>query len=169
MMKKLILTVFAGAVFSTAAAQEGFTAGGHVGFQTGDASSVYGFNLGADLSYLVPVIDNLWLGGLTGLDFFTGKDAGHGTRYKTLTMLPVAGSARYDVADEFYVGLDLGFAVGVSSHSKTGFLFQPKGGWQSDDIQAYVFVKNISTKNKGNFTKRYKGITTIGVGAAYKF
>ena len=172
-MKKLILSATMAMMgLMTANAQEGFKVGAHVGIPVGDVTDYLGVNFGAEASYLYPVMENLHVGGTAGLDIFTGKDE-PGTIYKTknLTILPIAASAQYDFLEQFFCAVDLGYALSLSKGYDGGFYFQPKAGWQNEDFQAFVFVKSFGSGIDADEVphRNFSGITTVGVGGAYKF
>lgn len=171
-MKKLLLTscLFLATLF-TVQAQEGLKASGYIGIPTGDASDYFGVNFGANVSYLYPVMENIHLGGMAGLDIFTGKDkpgtvdkrAGH-------NLVPIAVSGQYDFLNQLFAGLDLGYAFNLSKKYEGGFLFQPKGGWQDEFFQIFVFYKGISSGvKKSTDIGKFSNLSTFGIGGAYKF
>ncbi|MFA5620975.1 MAG: hypothetical protein WDA08_11785 [Weeksellaceae bacterium] len=171
-MKKLFLSVFAMILgLGAVKAQEGLMAGGHVGFPVGNASEYFGFNIGADVYYYFDIMPDLRLGGMAGLDMYNGKDIPNsGTKIKGLTLMPIALSGQYEVTPEFFAGLDVGIALSLSKDYKGGFLVQPKGGWQNEYFQAFVFFKSISSSHDvAPVFKSFSSITTIGIGGAYKF
>lgn len=171
-MKKLLLTscLFLAALF-TVQAQEGLKASAHIGIPTGDASDYFGVNFGANVSYLYPVMENIHLGGMAGLDIFSGKEITNtGTRLKGLTLLPIAASGQYDIMDQFFAGLDVGFALSLSKDYKGGFFFQPKGGWQNEFFQVFAFYKSFSSKlDVPAYYSNFSNVGTFGIGGAYKF
>jgi len=171
-MRRLILSAFVAVMgLMTANAQEGFKAGAHIGMPVGDATDYFGVNFGAEASYLYPVMENLHVGGTAGLDIYSGKEiTGTGTKLKNLTLFPVAASAQYDFMDQFFAGVDLGYAFSLTKDYNGGFYFQPKGGWQNEYFQAFIFLKSISSSiDVTPYYSNYSSITTIGVGGAYKF
>lgn len=157
-------------------AQEGFKVGAHIGVPVGDATDYFGVNFGADASYLYPVMENLHIGGTAGLDIFSGKSIPHSIeKKKNLTLLPIAVSAQYDFLDQFFAGVDLGYAFSLTNKYTGGLFFQPKGGWQNETFQAFVFIKAISSEvdvddiiTDDDFIN-YSNLMTIGIGGAYKF
>lgn len=172
-MKKLILSaMLAVAGLMTANAQEGLKAGAHIGIPMGDSTDYLGVNFGAEVSYLYPVMENLHVGGIAGVDIFTGKDE-PGTIYKTknLTVLPIAASAQYDFLEQFFGAVDIGYALSLSKGYNGGFYFQPKAGWQNEYFQAFLFIKSFGSgiDAKEIPHRDFSAITTIGVGGAYKF
>lgn len=172
-MKKLIFStlITTMSIFSLNA-QEGLLAGGHFGAPIGDASDFFNFNYGANVSYLYPIMDGLHLGANVGLDFYSGKDISH-TMYKMngMSLLSIAASGQYDFSDQFYAAGNLGYALSLNNNYNGGFYIEPKGGWQNDWMQVYVFYKNISADSKRSTINniRLSNISTFGVGANYKF
>lgn len=171
-MKKLILSAFIAALgLGAVNAQEGLKAGGHLGVPVGDATDYFGVNFGAEVSYLYPVMENFHVGGIAGVDLFSGKEITNtGTKIKGLTLVPIAASAQYDFLDQFFAAVDLGYALSLSKDYDGGIFLQPKGGWQNEYFQAFVFIKRVSMGlDVTPIHRDLSSITTIGVGAAYKF
>lgn len=179
-MKKLVLGIALsfGAAFSVQA-QEGLEVGVHLGFPLGDISKTHSFAIGADAAYRVEVVNNLKIGGAIAFDHFIGKDIakdinGNGKdKYANATYMPLAASATYSFADDFFAGLDLGYAVSLSSDWDGGFYAQPRIGYNFDRFAFSGFYKSISSKEKYMYDGRnFVNKTTagvIGIGAAYKF
>ncbi len=172
-MKKLIFSAALAVIgLVSVNAQEGLKAGAHIGVPAGNSTDYFGVNFGADISYLYPVMENFHVGGAIAVDLFSGKEiTGTGTKIKGLTMLPIAASAQYDFLDQFFAGVDLGYALSLNKDYNGGFYFQPKGGWQNEYFQAFVFLKGISSSVDvvTPYYSNFSNIMTIGVGGAYKF
>lgn len=171
-MKKLLSATICLLIGLTSVnAQEGLTGGAYLGVPSGNSTDYFGMNYGVNASYRYPVFDNLLLGGTAGLDFFAGKDiAGTNTKNKGLALLPIGVSGQFNLNEQFFAGLDLGFALSLSKDYTGGFFFQPKGGWQNEFVQVYAFIKNISSElDTATSFKSFNSITSIGVGGAYKF
>ena len=172
-MKKMIFSAALALIgLGSVNAQEGLKAGAHIGVPVGDVTDYLGVNIGADVSYLYPVMENFHVGGIAGIDIFTGKDE-PGTIYKTksLTILPIAASAQYDFLEQFFGAVDLGYAFSLSKGYDGGFYFQPKAGWQNEYFQAFVYIKSFGSGIDATEVphRNFSGVTTIGVGGAYKF
>ena len=163
-MKKLLLiiTVFA-FVFNTNAQDEsstssndGFNAGISVGLPIGDAGDVYTFNVTLDLNYLWEVSDSFDAGIATGYSHsildsdFEGDDA---------SFLPIAASARFNVSDDFTLGADLGYAIGISpDENDGGFYYAPKIQYSvSDSIDIVAAYRGVSVDG-GSFD-----VITLGI------
>lgn len=176
-MKKLLLSAILGlAGLVGVNAQEGFKAEVTVGATIGDASDAFGINYGAAASYLYPVMEGLHVGGKVGLDVFSGKDIMNtNVKLKNMTLIPITASAQYDITEQFFAGVDLGYALSLNNDYNGGFYFMPKGGWQNEYIQVFAYLKGISSKidsGLGQFEtvdSRFNNTMGLGIGAAYKF
>jgi len=158
-MKKLLFAAFAVLAFGAVNAQ-GFKGGVHVGLPMGDAGDAYSFNTGVDVSYTWEVADNFSAGVTTGYTMFFGKsfDTGFGTiDFPTSGFLPIAGTASYKVADNIFLGADLGYVLGVSNASGGDIYFQPKVGYAAEKFDAFVGFKGLGD------------IQAITLGASFKF
>lgn len=183
-MKKIILSAIAIMALGTAAqAQEGgFKVGIHGGIPIGDAGDLFAYNVGVDVAYLWPVADGLNVGVTTGYTHFGAKDAedilddeiggGFGEFfedflddvevYDDAAYIPIAATAIYSLSDSFFIGADLGYGIYAGSgEGDGGVYYQPKVGWQSESIEVFASYKGISVDGIS--------LSTIGVGAAYKF
>jgi len=170
-MKKIILTVAAVFVLSFANAQEGkFKAGINLGLPMGDIKDSYSLAVGLDLAYLWSISDKFQAGLTTGYAHYLGKsetvDLGFGLSttvdFEDGGFIPLAGTAQYSVSENFFVGADLGYAIGVSpSGNNGGFLYQPKVGYQTEKFELYAGYKGISVDG-GTFS-------SVNLGFNYKF
>lgn len=147
-MKKLFLLSII-AVFSIGSlnAQGQFQAGISGGIPTGDASDFTTFAIALDLSYLFELSDDLRVGPSLGYNtsFLDSDFDGD-----NISFLPIAASGRLDVSEEFTLGADVGYGVGLNDGNDGGFYYSPSvlyGISQSlDIILAYrAFSENGST------------------------
>lgn len=168
-MKRIILSTIAVMTFGFANAQDGhFKVGAHVGLPVGNTSDLFSVNLGADVSYLWNVADKFSAGVTTGYTTYIGKDytayignvAYEMIRSTNQSFIPIAGTAQYSIADNFFVGADLGYAINVDGDIDGGFLYQPKFGFQTKKIEVYTSYKGIS--NNGT-------LSSVNLGFNYKF
>lgn len=176
-MKKLIFTA-AIAVFGLIGvnAQSGsFEVGPYIGAPVGNADG-FGFNAGALFGYYVEVIPRLKVGGVVGLDQFFGKNE-NGWDYADATFLPIAASAKFNITDKFFAGLDLGYAIGLTDGAGDGgFLARPRIGFSLPIVDIYAFYKtiNFSVDEPGDWNSPEDwddswNVGSVGVGAAFKF
>lgn len=162
-MKKFFL-VGALALFGAVNAQTGLKVGAHIGLPVGDASEVSSFNVGADVSYLYPVTAQFRVGGTTGYSHFIGKEVKTvlgSIKVKDFGIVPVAATAEYDVAENFFLGTDLGYAVATAKDAEGAFYYQPKVGYKLSNVDLTLSYKGMSRK-EANFG-------TVSLGAAYRF
>ncbi|OYX82151.1 MAG: hypothetical protein B7Y83_15725 [Flavobacteriales bacterium 32-34-25] len=139
-MKKIILTTAAIFAFGFANAQSGaFKLGAHVGLPTGDVKDFSSVNLGADLAYTWSVAEGLDAGITTGYTSYLGKDG-----FDAVGFIPVAATAQFTLTNNWFIGADLGYAIGASEDNDGGFLYQPKFGYQMEKAGLYVSYKGIS-------------------------
>lgn len=113
-------------------AQEGFKAGVNLGLPVGDAGDVSGFSLGVDVMYHWQVSDAFNAGIATGFTNAFGKEieTGFGSiEIEDVQFLPIAASGRFMPAEKFNVGLDLGYALGISDGNDGGLYYRPIIGY----------------------------------------
>ena len=161
-MKKIILTVVAFLAFGFANAQDGgFKLGGHIGLPMGDIKDFYSLAIGLDVVYTWKVADKFQAGITTGYAHYMGKTES-GFDLEDAGFIPLATTAQYSITDNLFLGVDLGYALGVSPDANDGgFLYQPKFGYQTDKIEVYAGYNGISVDG-GTFS-------SINLGFNYKF
>ncbi|MEJ2901810.1 outer membrane beta-barrel protein [Pedobacter panaciterrae] len=130
MKKVFLLTAIAGLfAFSSVKAQKDVAMtgpklgiGAEFAFPMGDFGDVYKLGYGGSLLYQHPVATNLNLTGSAGYLSFKAKDEFGGGSYGSI---PVKAGARYFVAENFYIGGELGAAFSTESGGKTAFAYSP--------------------------------------------
>jgi len=157
-MKKIILTAMAVFAFSFANAQDGgFKLGAHLGLPMGDIKDMSSLNLGLDVAYTWKVADKFNAGIASGYTTYLGKDGADAAGF-----IPVAATAQYGISDNLFLGADLGYGIGVSPDGiDSGFLYQPKFGYQTEKIEVYAGYKGISVTG-GTWS-------SVNLGFNYKF
>ncbi|NNK81729.1 MAG: hypothetical protein HKO92_01270 [Flavobacteriaceae bacterium] len=139
----------------TATAQE-FRAGFNVGLPTGDAGDAYTFALGADLSYMWNVSDTFDAGLAAGYSHFMldgdfeGDDA---------SFLPIAVAGRFAASEDFSIGADLGYGIGISPDGNDGgFYYRPVLGYNlSESMQLTGSYRGVSVDG-GTFSSVTLGL-----------
>ena len=146
-MKKIVFIIaFAIATISINAQEDNFIIGVNAGIPIGNLESTHSIAFGLDLSYMFGITEQLQVGGTTGFIYFSGKEENNVTA-ESKSYLPIAASVRYNNdEDSFFVGTDLGYALGLSPSGENGGLyFKPFVGYTvSDNIQlvlAYTGIK----------------------------
>ncbi|QTE23036.1 transporter [Polaribacter cellanae] len=146
-MKKVVfIAILAIASLGKMNAQNGvLNAGVNVGLPTGDASDASSFTLGAEVNYMFTVADGFTAGPSVSYSNFFGKKVA-GTKVPNVSFLPVAGAARYNVAEDFVAGVDLGYAIGINpKNNDGGFYYRPMLGYKiADNTQLNVSYSGVS-------------------------
>lgn len=174
-MKKLLLST-AIAVFGLMGVNAQMEAGPYLGLPIGDADG-FAFNAGATFGYYYEVIPRLKVGGIVGVDHFFGKEyeeGGFTYDANDATFIPIAASAKFNITDKFFAGLELGYAIGVTDAAGDGgFLYRPRVGFSLPLIDVFAFYKGINYSydiDYGLGSTNYTWNTgSVGVGAAFKF
>ena len=129
-MKRLVLIMCFALIGSTAVqAQSGLRVGANIGLPVGDIEEVSNFQAGADLAYMVGVADLISLGPKIGYTrFFMDEDDFGGLEVDDPAFLPIAATGRVSLVG-FFVGTDLGYAVGLNDGNDGGFYYRPHVGF----------------------------------------
>ena len=147
-MKKVIFAAVAVFAFSFSNAQDGaLTVGAHVGLPMGDIDESFSLNAGVDVAYMWSIDDKFQVGATAGYTTYTAKERTIGPikiKGDNISFIPVAASAQYLLADKFFVGADLGYAIAAGENKDGGLYYQPKLGYNADAFQVFVGYKGIS-------------------------
>jgi hypothetical protein len=152
-MKKLLLIVVF-IIFGVAGsyAQGEIKMGVNAGIPLGDADEMSSLNFGADLAYLFGVADVFSVGPLVGYSHFLGE----GERVDA-HFIPIAASGRFKLSDAFFIGADLGYAIGTEDGNDGGFFYRPKLGYDFGIIGLIGSYSGIEV-NGGTFNSLNLGI-----------
>lgn len=142
-MKKLFLAAFAVFAFASVNAQD-FKAGLNLGLPVGDADTAYSLNFQLDLTYLFEVSEEFDAGITAGYSHTLlkseFKDFGDAAGF-----IPIAAAGRYAVSDDFTLGADIGYALGVNDGNDGGFYYRPRVQYGiSDSLDAVLAFSNVS-------------------------
>lgn len=147
-MKKMFFVAALALFTFSVNAQEGFKVGANLGLPVGDAADVSGFSIGLDVAYHWEVADSFTAGVASGFTNAFGKKVDIGTVSFTLDdvqFLPIAASGRFAASEQFSVGADLGYAIGISDGNDGGFYYRPIVGYNlSGKTQLNVSYTGIS-------------------------
>ncbi len=141
MRKLFILAAIAVMGFTTVQAQQ-FKAGIAAALPIGDFDEVNSFGVQADFMYLFEVADGVHVGPIAGVAHYFGKDSevsGGGITVTVegpdATFLPVGVTGRVMLSDQFMLGADLGYALGIAPDGNDGgFHYKPRVGYQLSDL-----------------------------------
>lgn len=147
-MKKL-LSIFVFALLAIGANAQGqFRAGISGGLPIGDAGDFATFAIAVDLGYLFDISDEFSAGPTAGYSHSFGDEimAGPVTiNLDDVQFIPLGGAARYEVAPNFALGADLGYAIGVSDGNDGGFYYSPRAQYSvSEAIDIVVAFRGVS-------------------------
>lgn len=147
-MKKVLL-IAALAVFglSVANAQQGLKLGATAAIPGGDAADFTTFGFGIDAAYLFEVGPGFLVGATAGYHHFFGDDIeelGFTIEVDDFQFAPIAGSARYYFTDDFFGGVDLGYAVGINDGNDGGLYYRPKIGYNLGPIALLASYAGVS-------------------------
>ncbi|WP_343486749.1 outer membrane beta-barrel protein [Allomuricauda sp. d1] len=137
-MKKVIMA-FAIGLFTIGLvnAQEGFKLGANVALPVGDAGDISSFSLGLDAKYHWEISDTFYAGVATGFTNAFGKTETISedgfeleVEFEDVQFLPIAASGKFNASEDFSIGADLGYAVGISDGNDGGFYYRPGVGYK---------------------------------------
>lgn len=147
-MKRIVLIATFVAFSLGVNAQEGLRAGINLALPVGDASDASGFSIGIDALYHWAVTEEFTAGIATGFTNAFGKtiDTQVGSfEVPDVQFLPLAASGRYSASDAFRVGIDLGYAIGISENNDGGFYYRPIAGYAvSENTEVNLSYTGIS-------------------------
>jgi opacity protein-like surface antigen len=131
-MKKLfLLTALAGVfTFSTVKAQDPAMSGAKLGigaefaFPMGNFGDIADLGYGASLTYIHPLGSALKVTGSAGYTRFDYKEDVLGYSLKS-EHIPLKAGLRYYVAENFFLGGELGASIPTVKNSKTSFAYAP--------------------------------------------
>ncbi|MFZ0489864.1 MAG: hypothetical protein WBV11_15945 [Salegentibacter sp.] len=151
MKKLLLLSVLAFLGFNSAYSQGGFRIGVNAGIPVGDISDYSNLQLGADVAYRIGFADMLEVGPLVGYSVFFGDNNASDVQF-----LPVAASGRLGLT-AFFVGADIGYAVGLDTGNDGGFYYKPQLGYNLGPVSLILSYSGVSM-NGGNISSVNLGL-----------
>lgn len=163
-MKKLALFVSLAFFGLSVHAQDEIKGGINFGLPVGDAGDITTFNLSIDFSYLIGISDEVQIGPTIGYSHSFGDsiDTIVGSiDIDDVQFLPIAATGHYNFTDEFWFGLDLGYALGLNSGNDGGFYYSPRFAYGvTERIDILAAYRGVSVDG-GSFD-------VISIGAEFK-
>ena len=141
-MKKILLLGLMLMIGLCSYSQTNFKLGVHGGIPTGDIADVTSFEAGGEVAYLIDFLGLLEAGALVGYSQYTGEEG-----FDDVQFVPVAASARLGLPQTFFVGMDLGYAFGLSDGMDGGFYYRPQIGYQLLKLALVLSYSGISDDN----------------------
>ena len=119
---------------------QGFKLGGNVGIPVGDASDFYNFNIGLDVNFLWETSSSFDVGIATGFSNGFGEED-----FDDAQFLPIAAAGRFNASENFKIGADLGYAIGINDGNDGGFYYRPMVGYDvSENIELNLSYSGVS-------------------------
>lgn len=148
-MKKVFL--FAALLFAgigSLQAQGEFRAGLSGGIPIGDSADFATFAIAVDLGYLLEISDEFDAGVTTGYTHTFGDEvtiAGVTFEVDDDQFIPIAASGRFEVAPNFTLGADVGYAIGINDGNDGGFYYSPRAQYSvSEAIDIVAAYRGVS-------------------------
>ncbi len=158
-MKKLFLAIVMLTFGIALNAQDGkFNVGANIALPIGDSSNAFSFGFSAEANYLFEVSDDFQVGPSASLVYYFGKSE-NGFEVSDASFLPLAAAGRFNVSDEFTLGADLGYAIGISPDGNDGgFYYRPLVGYNiSEDMMVQASYSGVSS-NGATFSNISLGV-----------
>ena len=159
MKKLLLLFVITISVITKVNAQGNFNIGVSLGLPVSAVPSTV--NATIELNYLWDSGENFKAGFATGYSNSFGKTTDNGIGYfdfPDIQFLPIAMATRFSVSDEFSLGADLGYSIGVNEHSVEGFYYVPRAHYSLSKSFDIVLAFRGVSREGGSFD-----LLTLGV------
>lgn len=144
-MKKILLLIFICTAIKISA-QEQFNIGVNGGITVGATiKSASNIAFGFDANYLFKLTEDFVIGPSLGFIYFNAKSI-EGVKRDPFMYVPMGGAVRFNSIDDvFYIGIDAGFAVGISPEGDSGAVFlKPIIGYKiNDSFKLNVFYSGL--------------------------
>ncbi|WP_367868730.1 hypothetical protein [Pedobacter sp. WC2423] len=98
------------------------------GLPTGNFNNLYKLGVGGSLLFQTPIANNLNFTGSAGYLSFTAKKFAGVKLYDNYAAIPVKAGLRYFLAENVFVGGELGAAFGTNTGAGTSFVYSPNLG-----------------------------------------
>lgn len=145
--------------FTSSYSQGNFRLGVNAGLPIGDAADFTSFQLGADVAYMLSLADVAAVGPMVGYSRFfgdSGEKGGIEWEGDDLQFVPLAASARFNLLS-LALGLDLGYALGLTDGIDGGLYYRPQVGFNIGPIGLIASYQGIS-RDGGAFSSVNLGV-----------
>jgi hypothetical protein len=160
-MKKLLLLSAIVVSTMTLSAQEA-NIGLSGALPIGDVGDITTFGLNLDANYLWEVSEQFDLGVAAGYHYYFGEDIDtpFGTfEAEDFGFLPIAAAARFNASEDFTIGADVGYALGINPDGNDGgFYYAPKIQYSVSEALDIVFAYKGVSLDGGSFDAISLGI-----------
>ena len=163
-MKHFFILLFFAFGLSNVNGQNSFNLGIGLGLPLGNAGDTHIITVNLDASYLWELSEQFDAGIASGFlnSFGDSEDIGGGVIMidtPDVSFIPIAGSARYNISEEFVVGTDLGYAVGINPDTNDGgFYYAPRIQFNTSDFLSIVAAYRGVSVDGGSFDNLSVGL-----------
>ncbi|MEM9680174.1 MAG: outer membrane beta-barrel protein [Bacteroidota bacterium] len=106
------------------------------GIVVGDFEDAYSSDIGVEVVYLYGLTDRISIGASTGFTNYFGDDitiGGITVGVDDAQFIPLTGSFRFSPLPKFFVGGDIGYAIGINDGNEGGFYASPRANYLITD------------------------------------
>lgn len=140
-MKKLFIIIALILTSFSVYSQGRFKAGLNLGIPVGDLSDNYNLQFGADVAYMFGIADTFSVGPMLGYSNFFPEES---DVFDNVQFLPIAASGRFTLGSAFFLGADLGYAIGIDDGNDGGFYYRPQLGYDFGLIGLVASYSGVS-------------------------
>ena len=144
-MKRVVLVIAFILIGFSARTQEGLKVGGNVQLPVGDTDSFYSYGFALDVAYMLQVSESFDAGISFGFTNLFLKNEYKELGFYNAQFFPMAASGRFNIIDDFSIGMDLGYALGLDQGNEGGLYYRP--------------ILGYNAFNKGQLNLSYSGIS----------
>ncbi len=163
-MKKIILFIAFITLGFNANAQ--FSAGVNLGLPVGDTDGLFNFALGIDVNYMFESDTKFSYGIASGYSLYFGEEFSEDFFGETIegeipntSFLPLAAAGRYAISDQFSLGADMGYAIGLGPDGNDGgFYIRPMLAYNLSEKASLSFSYSSVSLDGGSFANLGLGV-----------
>ncbi|MBT8276822.1 MAG: hypothetical protein KJO39_11800 [Bacteroidia bacterium] len=150
MRNTLYLLAFLIGTIQLSIAQGQLQAGINGGIPTSETGVSTNFALAMDLVFLTEITGRFDAGISTGYIIAFGEELPPGSiniELFDITFIPFAASGRFELASNFRVGADLGYAIGTNRFGRSGLYIAPQASYSFTENIAIITAYRVVTQN----------------------
>ncbi len=162
-MRKILFVIGIALISCTSMVAQQFNIGAGAALPVGDANDVSSFGINVEANYLWEVSEQFGAGLTVGYLNYFGKTISNpifdDVSFDDFGFLPIAASGRFQASEKFTLGLDLGFALGLSPDGiDDGFYWAPKAQYGITQSLDLVLAFRSINLDGGSFDALSLGI-----------
>ena len=144
MRKKIFVIFFAFFGIAAMNAQDQFKLGLAAGLPIGDSGDLSIFSIAVDLAYLFEINESIKAGPISGYSHSFGDKGATlpGTiledGHPDVNFIPVGVGGRFFATENFVLGIDTGYSIGLSDDIDGGFYYSPRIQYETNQNVAIV-------------------------------